>query len=129
MQRSLVLAVAAAATLFTASAANASRVDWSIGIAVPPVATVVSSRPGYYSEPAYYPAPAYYAPSAYPAYYPPRVDYAPRPRIWLPPPPPLPRLAWFHGHDRWHHDGDRDGRHDGDRDGRHDGPGRADWRR
>ena len=30
----------------------------------------------------------------YPAapYYPPRVVYAPRPRIWLPPPPPLPRL-------------------------------------
>ncbi len=131
MRRSLVLAAAAAATLFTATAANAGHVNWSIGINLP-VATVVSSGPGYYAAPGYYGAPvygapvygapvyypeaSYYAPSYYPApvVYAPRV-YAPRPRVWLPAPPPLPRFgapwrgqAWHGGHDRQHHgDGDR----------------------
>ena len=48
MKRSLVLAAAAAATLFTATAANAGGVHWSVGINLPPVATVVSSGPAYY---------------------------------------------------------------------------------
>src|ERR1700710_210882 len=104
MQRSFVLAAAAAATLLTATAANASRVNWSIGIDVPPIAAVVGA-PAYYA-PAYAPAhpPAAASP---PAYSPPRVVYAPRPRIWLPPPPPLPRLFFGGG---WRHDGWRDGR-------------------
>ncbi|MGZ3442653.1 MAG: hypothetical protein ACXVDD_24195 [Polyangia bacterium] len=124
MQRSLVIAAAAAATLFTATAANAHRVDWSIGINVPPVATVVSSGPVYYPAPTYTTEPVYYAPPVYsvPEYYPPRVVYAPRPRLWLPPAPPLP---WFVGHDRWHHDGGRD--RDRGHDRHHDG--RVDWRR
>jgi hypothetical protein len=93
MKRPLVLALAAAATLFAATAANAARVDWSVGINVPPVGAVVG--------------PAYVG---YPAYVPPPVVYLPRPRVWL---PPLPRLAWFghgyergyeHGHDQWHRD-------------------------
>jgi hypothetical protein len=102
MQRKFLIAAAAAATLLTATAANASRVNWSIGIGVPPVAAVVGA-PAYYA-PAY--APAYYPP----AYYPPRVVYAPRPRIWLPPAPPLPRLFFGGGWRRggWH--GDHDGR-------------------
>jgi hypothetical protein len=122
MNRSLVLAAAAAATLFTATAANAARVDWSIGINLPPVATYVSSAPAYYGAPAYYaPAPAYYAPAPY--YAPRVVEYAPRPRFWVPPAP-----ARFRGHDRWHHDGDHDrDDHRGDRGDHRDG--RVDWRR
>ncbi len=127
MQRSFVLAAAAAATVLAAGAAHAGgRVDWSIGINVPPIAAVVSA-PGYYPASPGYSAPRYYAPAVYPVdtYYPPRVVYAPRPRIWLPPPPPLPRFGFG-----WHRDGWRDagwrgeGWHDGgrhDRDDRHDG--------
>lgn len=123
MQRSLILAAAAAATLFTATAANASRVHWSVGINLPPVATVVSGGPGYYpasayyGAPAYYPAPVYYGePSYYPApvYYAPRV-YAPRPRVWLPGPPPRFAAPW-RGHGHRHHDKQHHG-------------GRVDWRR
>jgi len=116
MNRSLVLAAAAAATLFTATAANASRVHWSVGINLPPVATVVSGGPGYYPAPAYYgapaysapyyPAPYYAAPTYYPApvYYAPRIGYAPRPRIWLPPRPHF-GAPWRGGHDQQHHNG------------------------
>ena len=116
MQRSLILAAAAAATLFTATAANAGgHVNWSVGINLPPVATVVSS-PGYYPAPAYYGAPAYYPEPVYysaPSYYPAPVVYAPRvyapwPRVGY----PAPRYGGsWRGHDQWHHDG------------------RADWRR
>ena len=91
MNRSLVIAAAAAATLFTATAANANRVNWSIGINVPPVATYVSGGPAYYQQPAYYQAPGYYAAPVYPAY------------------------------DRWHDGGDRDGHRDGGHDRGHDG--------
>ena len=120
MNRSLVLAAAAAAALFTATAANAARVDWSIGINLPPVATYVSSAPAYYGAPAYYAPAPYYAPRV--------VEYAPRPRFWVPPAP-----AWFRGHDRWHHDGDHDrDDHRGDHRDDHRGDhrdGRVDWRR
>jgi hypothetical protein len=125
MQRSIVLAVAAAATLLTAGTAHAARVDWSIGINVPPVAAVVGG-PAYYPTPAYYNAPGYYdnAPAYYaPPVYAPPVVYAPRPRIWLPPPPPLPRIGWGWG---WDHRGwDRRGwDHRGE-----DHDGHAGWRR
>ncbi len=113
MKGLFVLVFAAAATLAGASAAQAAPVGWSIGIDVPPVV-----------------APAYVG---YPSYAPP-VLYAPRPRLWLPPLPPLPRLSWY-GRDRWHdrdrdgwrdrgHDGwhDRDRGHDGGRDRGRDGP-------
>ena len=132
MQRSIVLAAVAAATVLTATAANAGRVDWSIGINVPPIAAVVGA-PAYYPAPAYYNAPTYY--DNPPAYYAPPVVYAPRPRSWLPP-PPLPRIGWGVGWERerwaqrgWDHDrGDRGDRDRGDHDrGRHDG--RVDWRR
>ena len=78
MKRSLVLAAAAAATLFTATAANAgSNVHWSVGVNLPPVATVVSNGPAYYPAPVYgapvdgtyYPEPVYYSAPAY-SYYP-----------------------------------------------------------
>lgn len=125
MKRSLLLAAAAAATLFTATAANAGHVNWSVGINLPPVGTVVSS-PGYYPAPyygvpapAYYPEPVYYsAPTYYPApvYYSPRV-YAPRPRVWIGGPVGRPHYGapWRggpgRGHDRFPH------------------AGRVDWRR
>ena len=93
MQRSIVLAAVAAATVLTATAANAGRVDWSIGINVPPIAAVVGA-PAYYPAPAYYNAPTYY--DNPPAYYAPPVVYAPRPRSWLPPPPlPAGATQWF----------------------------------
>ncbi len=126
MQRSFVLAATAAATFLAAGNAHAGgRVDWSIGINLPPIAAVVSA-PGYYA-----PAPVYYEQPMYPVQndYPPRVLYAPRPRIWLPPPPPLPRFGFAPG---WHRDGWRDtswrgdgwrgdgGRRDGDRHDRDD---------
>jgi hypothetical protein len=114
MQRSFVLAAAAAATVLAAGAAHAGgRVDWSIGINVPPIAAVVSA-------PAYYPARAYYSPAPYPVetYYPSRVVYAPRPRFWVPPLPPLPRFGFG-----WHREGWRDAGWHGD--GRRD----EGWRR
>ena len=119
MKRLLVLAAAAVATLFSATAAHAGRVHWSVGINLPPVATVVSSGPAYYPAPyayygasAYFPEPVYYsAPTYYPApvVYAPRI-YAPRPRVWVAPVRPYYGGPW-RGHDKYHH-------------GR-----RADWRR
>ena len=121
MKRPLVLASAAAALLFAASAAEASRVSWSIGVNVPPVATYVSSGPVWapapavvYSTPAPYYAPApvvYDDPYFYGGYAVPRVRYvappvvfAPRHRHWGPPHWSrwAPRAPWDR-HDRWHH--------------------------
>ena len=65
MKRPLILAGAVVATLFAATAARAGHVDWSIGIAVPPVTTVVSSG---YAVP---------------------VGYAPRPRVLYSAPAPV----------------------------------------
>jgi hypothetical protein len=125
MNRTLVLGFAAAATLFGASAAQAARVDWSIGINVPPVAAVVG--------PAYVGYPAYYAPPAV---------YAPRPRFDIEPVPfYAPRPVWFGG-DRWREGwrddrrddryGRREGRdhdHDRDHDRDHDHDRHVGWRR
>ena len=128
MKRLLVLAAAAVATLLVATAANAGGVHWSVGINLPPVATVVSSGPAYYPAPhyrapvyvapAYYPEPVYYpGPTYYPApvVYAPRA-YAPRPRVWV-----APVRAHSGGH--WHGHGHGRG-HDKGHHGR-----RADWRR
>ena len=128
MKRSLVLAAAAAATLFTATAAHAgSNVHWSVGINLPPVGTVISNGPAYYPAPvysapvygAYYPEPVYYSAPAYsyypaPVYYAPRV-YAPRPRVYV---APVGR-PYYGGH--WRHPGRGHDKHPHGR--------RADWRR
>lgn len=109
MKRTLVLALAAVATLFGATTAQAARVGWSVGINVPPVgAFVAPAYPAYAPPVAYAPRPRYVEPA--PVYVAPPVVYAPRPRIWLPP-LPLP----FFGHDRWHHDDSHRGdwQHDG----------------
>ncbi len=133
MKRPLVLLCAAAATLFAASAAEAARVSWSVGIDVAPVATYVSSGPAWYPAPARYvaprvfyaPAPVYAPPVAYGepygdysydvpsvgVYAAPAPVYVRRPQLWLPPLPPLPRLPHFPrapwDHDRHHEVGYR----------------------
>jgi len=122
MHRSLVLAAAAAATLMSATAAHAARVGWSIGIDVPPIAAVVSAPGVYVGGPVYDPVPTYYAPRVVPvpAYYPPRYVYAPSPRVWLPPAPPLPRfIGWHRDRDDWRHDRDDWHRDDWHRDRDH----------
>ena len=135
MKKTLAIALATAAGLFAAGAANAgSNVFWSIGISAPPVATVISNGPGYYAPaPVYYePAPVY-APA--PAYsYPPRVVYS-QPRAYYPPQVVYERPAtvYYQGGrryadrdhdgipDRWDHYDNRQRHHghyrDRDRDG------------
>ena len=113
MKRFLAIA-ATATTLLGAGAAQAGSVNWSIGVDLPHVATVVSDGPGYYGGPTYVAphrvygpvVPAYYEPEyAYPA----PVTYGPRfhrpqRQIWL---PPLPHHRFhaphWRGHDRQHH--------------------------
>jgi len=122
MKRPLLVITAALATLFAASAAEAARVNWSIGVDVAPVSAYVSSGPVWQPAPAAYvprravyaPAPVYAPRAVYrqpepvyveaPAYvepydqasvsvYAPAPVYvAPRRHLWLPPLPPLPRL-------------------------------------
>ena len=127
-KRPFLLLGAAAATLFAASAADAARVGWSVGISVPPVATVVSSGPAYLAAPVRYapegvvystvpvyaPAPVYGPPVAYGepyfdpyvpyGYYAPPVVVRPYGRPWAHGPhwAPVPRAHWD---DRWQHDG------------------------
>jgi hypothetical protein len=129
MRRPLVLAIAASAAIFAATAAQAAPIGWSVGISVPPVGAVIApAYPGYAGYAGYAPAPRLIVePAPY---------YAPRPRVWMPPLPPLP--IWG-GNDRWR-DGGHEGWHDrredwrGDRhDGRdshdrRDGHGRDDGR-
>ena len=68
MKKALIVGFAAASALFV-GAAHANRLNWSVGIDLPPVHTVVSngpvyhSAPGYYAAPSYYPAPSYYYPA------------------------------------------------------------------
>jgi hypothetical protein len=123
----LFLLVPAAAALFAATAAQAGGVSWSVGVNVPPVATVVTSGPAWapapvrvvpgavvYSTPAYAPAPIVYD-EPYVTPYPyvvPRVGYwgppvvvAPRYRYWGPHRghwAPVPRGGWDR-HDHWRH--------------------------
>ena len=123
MNRPLI-ALAAAGTLMCAGAAHAGNVQWSIGVALPPVATVISSGPAYAPAPVYAPAP-YYAPAPVysTAYAPPPVYVEPEP-VYVAPPvvyrPARPwygpgygyygyRAGWRHhpgyvvDHRRWHH--------------------------
>ena len=104
----LFLIVPAAVALFAATAAQAGGVSWSVGVNVPPVATVVSSGPAWapapvrvvpgavvYSTPAYAPV-VYDDPYAVPypvPYVVPRVGY------WG---APVPRGGWDR-HDHGHH--------------------------
>lgn len=83
MKRSLILGLAAGAALLAAGAAHAGNVQWSIGINLPPVGTVISSGPAYYPEPVYYQEPRYYAPPPV-VYRAPPVVYSP-PVVYRPP--------------------------------------------
>jgi len=65
MNKSIVLALVAAAATLGTGAAQARDVSWSIGISTPVVGTVISNEPAY---PAYAAYPAYTAYPAYPAY-------------------------------------------------------------
>lgn len=118
MNKSVVVALIAAAATLGTGAAQARDVSWSIGISTPVVGTVISNEPAYpaYSAyPAYTAYPAYPAYRAYPAYsgypvaYP--VEYAAVPRVVVPRqagyvravPVVVPRHyrhAWRHDHDR-----------------------------
>jgi hypothetical protein len=122
------LIVSAAAALGAAGAAQAGGVSWSVGVNVPPVATIVTSGPAWapapvrvvpgavvYSTPVYAPAPIVYdepygAPYPVPyvaprlGYWAPPVVVAPRYRAWAPPHRGhwSPRGGWDR-HDRWQH--------------------------
>jgi hypothetical protein len=115
MKRPLILALAAGATLLAAGSAQASDVRWSIGIGLPPVATVVSNGPVYGAVydpvPFYAPAPVYAAPPVvYRGWHRPHYVYE-RP------------IVVYRGHEgRWY-----DGRRGDDRG--HDGRGHDDHRR
>jgi hypothetical protein len=117
MKRPVILALAASATLLCAGAAHAGNVQWSIGVNLPPVATVISNGPAW-GAPVYYPAPVVYgppvvyeAPVIYPGYRVPRpIVYAPR---VIERPYYGHRSEWRGGppHDaRWVPPGHRDGR-------------------
>jgi len=88
MKRPLVIAFAAGAALLAAGAAHASDVRWSVGIGLPPVATVISNGPVYAPAPVYAAAPVYAPPAV--------VDVAP---VYAPPAvvvaPPVYR-GWYH---------------------------------
>ena len=118
--------------------AHASNVQWSIGINLPPVGTVIASEPVYQAAPTYYdyaPAPVYVQPAPVVVYRPaPRVVYRPEP-VYAPRyyGPAVVRAGWAvpgrgygygYGHGR-DHDHDRyDNRHD-----HHDGRGDGHWDR
>lgn len=116
--------LAVAALGLGTSLAHAGGVNWSIGINLPPIGTVISNAPVYYPPVTYYepppvvyrPAPVYYAP-------PPAVIYRPVPRYVGPPAYVADRRGpvyrgWEHrgrdGHGGWGHGG----RHDRDWRGR-----------
>lgn len=134
MNKSIILALAAAGTLLGAGVAHAGNVQWSVGINLP-VPGIVLPLPGvvvtggsvyqqpsygYRAEPVYAPEPVYYAPE--PVYYAPEPVYYPRQPQWRhhyrPAPVPavsVPRYqpGWQtvahprHGHGRWEHRADR----------------------
>lgn len=83
MNKSLILALAAAGSLLGAGAAHAGNGQWSVGISLPGIVLPLPPLPGlvvtggpvyhqpvrsYRAEPVYAPEPVYYAPE--PAYYP-----------------------------------------------------------
>jgi hypothetical protein len=127
MKKTLILSLAATATLLAAGAAQAGNVNWSIGISLPPIGTVISNGPVYGPAPVYAPAPVYYEPAPV-VYAPPPVIYRPAPRVIYQRPVvvsrPVPIVYPGYGHGGWDrdHDGipnrwDRvDNRRYGDRD-------------
>ena len=89
MKRTWILGLVAAGSLLGAGAARASDVHWSIGVNLPPVATVISSGPSYFPAPpvVYAPGVGYAPPVVYqePVYEAPTVVYR-EPRAYYRPP-------------------------------------------
>jgi hypothetical protein len=113
--------------------AQAGDISWSIGISLPPVATVISNAPAYVDRPyygpvpyyapppvVYRPAPIYYAPPPVlyrpaPVYYAPPVVHVPPPRYYRPPHHHVNRGWGQHPHrdQRWDRIDRGDHRHEG----------------
>ena len=116
MKRNWILGLVAAGSLLAAGAAQAGNVQWSIGVNLPPVATVISSGPAYFPAPPMVYAPSVrYAPPAVvyeePVYEGPTVIYRePRPYYRAPTVVYRPGRPFYEGRGAvgWH--GDRDGR-------------------
>ena len=89
MVRPLLLALAVPLALLGSGAAHAGNVQWSIGINVPAITTVISNGPVFRAPPVVYqaPAPVYYEEPA-PVYYEeaPQIVYRPVPRYYAPAP-------------------------------------------
>lgn len=122
MNKSIILALAAAGTLLSAGAARASDVQWSVGINLPVPGIVIGGAP-YYREPArvYAPAPVY-APAT--VYYAPEPVYYPRHPQWRHHYRPAPAVVEV---PRYRHDWQpvvypryRDGRREDRREWRHE---------
>ncbi len=97
MNKSLIAAIAATASLLAAGSAQAGHVHWSIGINLPPVAVISSGPvPVYAPAPVYAPPPVVYAPPPPVVYMPPPVVYAPAPVVYTPPRViyPAPRVVY-----------------------------------
>lgn len=91
MSKSLIAAVATAASLLATGAAHAGNVYWSVGISAPPIGTVISNAPPVYAPPqvVYAPPPVVYAPAPV-VYGPPPVVYGPPPVVYR----PVPRVVY-----------------------------------
>ncbi|NUZ05327.1 hypothetical protein [Piscinibacter koreensis] len=112
MKKGLFVGLAAAAALLGTGAAHAGGVHWSVGIAVPPVQTIVSNGPVYYPAPGYYaPPPVVYAPA--PVYHVPayRSYYYPAPAVVYSTPYVRHRHDGWRGRDGWRDGGWGRGRH------------------
>jgi hypothetical protein len=111
-----------------AGSAHASNVQWSVGINLPQVGTVISNAPVY--QPYYEPAPVYVRPAPVVVYQPaPPVIYRPAPVVvYRPAPvygpgyygPGVIRSGWAVPSRHRHGHYDRDDRRDDRRDGRRD---------
>lgn len=109
MRKSWIVGLATASLALAAGAAHAGGVNWSIGINLPPVGTVISSGPQYPVYPAYpvyAPPPVVYRPA--PVYYaPPPVVYRPAP-VYYGPPAVVVERRWRGGWEHGHHGGWRE---------------------
>lgn len=106
----LLLGLAAMAA--AAGAQAHGGVQWSIGIQLPPVGTVITSGPPVPVHPVYGPPPVVYVPPPRVVHVPPPVIYAPPPVVYAPPP------GWGWGARPHHRPGWKDhGWRDRDRDG------------
>jgi hypothetical protein len=123
MKRTWILGLVAAGTLLGAGAAQASDVHWSIGVNLPPVATVISGGPAYFpAPPVVYAPPIRYAPPVVyeePVYQGPTVVYRePRPYYRAPTVVYRSERPYWDGRGRGDWRGDRDGLGGHDRDDR-----------